>query len=44
VILALFMVCITEIYAQIVIPLPWTSVHVTGQTFAVLMAGVVFGR
>jgi biotin transport system substrate-specific component len=44
VILAFFMACITGIFAQIVIPLPWTPVPVTGQTFAVLMAGVVLGR
>lgn len=44
VILALSMACITGFCAQIVIPLPWTPVPVTGQTFAVLMAGVVLGR
>ncbi|MEN4017945.1 MAG: biotin transporter BioY [Methanobacterium sp.] len=44
VILAFFMACITGICAQIIIPLPWTPVPVTGQTFAVLMAGVVLGR
>ncbi|MGZ7070020.1 MAG: biotin transporter BioY [Methanobacterium sp.] len=42
--LAFFMACITGICAQIVIPLPWTPVPVTAQTFAVLMAGVVLGR
>ena len=44
VIIAFFMACITGIFAQIVIPLPWTPIPVTGQTFAVLMAGVVLGR
>lgn len=44
VILAFFMACITGIFAQLVIPLPWTPVPVTAQTFAVLMAGVVLGR
>ncbi|WP_414468364.1 biotin transporter BioY [Methanobacterium sp. ACI-7] len=44
VVLAFFMACVTGILAQIVIPLPWTPVPVTGQTFAVLMAGVVLGR
>ncbi len=44
VILAFFMACITGICAQIIIPLPWTPVPVTAQTFAVLMAGVVLGR
>jgi biotin transport system substrate-specific component len=43
-VLALIMACITGISAQIVIPLPWTPVPVTGQTFAVLMAGIVLGR
>lgn len=42
--LALIMACVTGMLAQIVIPLPWTPVPVTGQTFAVLMAGVVLGR
>lgn len=44
VVLAFFMACITGISAQLVIPLPWTPVPVTGQTFAVLMAGIVLGR
>ena len=43
-ILALLMACITGILAQVVIPLPWTPVPVTGQTFAVLMAGIVLGK
>jgi len=29
--------------AQIKIPLPWTPVPITGQTFAVLLAGVIWG-
>lgn len=44
VVFAFFIACITGILAQIVIPLPWTPVPITGQTFAVLMAGVVLGR
>ena len=44
VIIAFFMACITGICAQIVIPLPWTPVPITVQTFAVLMAGIVLGR
>lgn len=44
VVMAFFMACITGIMAQVVIPLPWTPVPVTAQTFAVLMAGVVLGR
>ena len=43
-VLALIMACITGISAQVIIPLPWTPVPVTGQTFAVLMAGIVLGR
>jgi biotin transport system substrate-specific component len=43
-VLALIMACITGISAQIIIPLPWTPVPVTGQTFAVLMAGIILGR
>jgi len=44
VVLALFMAIITGFMAQIIIPLPWTPVPVTGQTFAVLMAGIVLGK
>ncbi len=44
VVMAFFMACITGIMAQVVIPLPWTPVPITAQTFAVLMAGVVLGR
>ncbi len=44
VIMAIFMACITGLMAQIIIPLPWTPVPITAQTFAVLMAGVVLGR
>lgn len=43
-VLAFFMACITGIFAQIVIPLPWTPVPITAQTFAVLIAGIVLGR
>ena len=44
VIMAFFMACITGIMAQVIIPLPWTPVPITAQTFAVLMAGVLLGR
>lgn len=44
VVMAFFMACITGIMAQVIIPLPWTPVPITAQTFAVLMAGVVLGR
>jgi biotin transport system substrate-specific component len=43
-ILAFLVACITGIMAQIIIPLPWTPVPVTAQTFAVLMAGIILGR
>lgn len=34
---------LTALAAQIVIPLPWTPVPITGQTFAVLLAGASLG-
>jgi len=43
-IIAFFLACITGIMAQIIIPLPWTPVPITAQTFAVLMSGIVLGR
>jgi biotin transport system substrate-specific component len=42
--LSLMMSCFTGIMAQIVVYLPWTPVPVTGQTLAVLLAGIVLGR
>lgn len=42
--MALGMAIITGIMAQIVIPLPWTPVPVTAQTFAVLFSGILLGR
>ena len=42
--LTLGMVCLTGLVAQIRIMLPWSPVPVTGQTFAVLLAGVLLGR
>lgn len=44
IVLAFLVACFTGIMAQIIIPLPWTPVPVTGQTFAVLIAGVLLGR
>jgi biotin transport system substrate-specific component len=44
VVMAFFMACITGLMAQIVIPLPWTPVPITAQTFAVLTAGILLGR
>ena len=38
------MACFTGLLAQIRILLPWSPVPVTGQTFAVLLAGVLLGR
>lgn len=43
-VMAFFIACLTGLMAQVVIPLPWTPVPVTAQTFAVLFAGVVLGR
>ena len=38
------MACITGLMAQIVIPLPWTPVPITAQTFAVLCSGLFLGK
>jgi len=43
-VMAFFMACLTGLMAQVVIPLPWTPVPVTAQTFAVLFAGIILGR
>ena len=42
--MAFLMACFTGLMAQIIIPLPWTPVPVTGQTFAVLVAGLFLGK
>jgi biotin transport system substrate-specific component len=42
--LAVGIACLTGLLAQIRIMLPWSPVPVTGQTFAVLLAGVLLGR
>ena len=42
--LAVLMAGLTGLLAQIRIPLPFTPVPVTGQTFGVLLAGVLLGR
>ncbi len=42
--LALGIACLTGLVAQIRIVLPWSPVPLTGQTFAVLLAGVLLGR
>ncbi|OWT33265.1 biotin transporter BioY [Methanobrevibacter sp. 87.7] len=42
--LAFLMACFTGIMAQIAIPLPFTPVPITFQTFAVLIAGLFLGK
>jgi biotin transport system substrate-specific component len=42
--LSFTMACITGLSAQFRIPLPWTPVPITMQTFFVLIAGVLLGR
>jgi len=42
--LAVGIACLTGLAAQIRVLLPWSPVPVTGQTFAVVLAGVLLGR
>ncbi len=42
--LALAMAAITGLLAQVRVPLPWSPVPITGQTFAVLLAAVLLGK
>lgn len=42
--LAAGIACLTGLMAQVRFPLPWSPVPITGQTFAVLLAGVLLGR
>ncbi len=42
--LAMAMAGLTGLLAQVRFPLPWSPVPITGQTFAVLLAGVILGR
>lgn len=42
--MSLMMACVTGIMAQIIIPLPWTPVPITAQTFAVLCSGLFLGK
>ncbi len=44
IIMSFLMACITGIMAQIIIPLPWTPVPITAQTFAVLCSGLFLGK
>lgn len=42
--LSLAFASLTAVLAQVALPLPWTPVPLTGQTYAVLLAGVLLGR
>jgi len=42
--LAIGIAALTGLVAQVRFPLPWSPVPITGQTFAVLLAGVLLGR
>jgi biotin transport system substrate-specific component len=42
--LSLAVAALTGLLAQARVPLPWSPVPVTGQTFGVLLAGVLLGR
>ncbi len=42
--LSLAMAALVGLLAQVRFPLPWSPVPITGQTFAVLLAGVLLGR
>ena len=42
--LAVGIACLTGLAAQVRVLLPWSPVPLTGQTFAVLLAGVLLGR
>ncbi len=43
-VLVLGMAVLTGLLAQARFPIPWSPVPITGQTFAVLLAGVLLGR
>ena len=43
IIFAFAMACLTGISAQVRIPLPWTPVPISAQTFTVLLSGVLLG-
>ncbi len=44
ILMSFMMACITGIMAQVIIPLPWTPVPITAQTFAVLCSGLFLGK
>jgi len=43
-VVAVGLACIVGLLAQVRFPIPWSPVPITGQTFAVLLAGVLLGR
>ena len=44
IVFSFLMACITGLMAQIIIPLSWTPVPITAQTFAVLCSGLFLGK
>ena len=42
--MAFLMACLTGLLAQIVLPLPWTPVPITGQTMGALISGLFLGK
>ncbi|UCG55438.1 MAG: biotin transporter BioY [Dehalococcoidia bacterium] len=44
IVLALGVACLVGLLAQVRFYIPWSPVPITGQTFAVLLAGVVMGK
>lgn len=44
ILMSFLMACFTGIMAQVAMPLPWTPVPITAQTFAVLSAGLILGK
>ncbi|MDR0913179.1 MAG: biotin transporter BioY [Methanobrevibacter sp.] len=44
IVMVFLMAGLTGIAAQIIIPLPWTPVPITAQTFAVLISGLFLGK
>ena len=44
ILMSILMACLTGIMAQIIIPLPFTPIPITAQTFGVLTAGLILGK
>lgn len=42
--MAFLMACFTGLMSQVIIPLPWSPVPITAQTFAVLTSGLILGK